>query len=249
MNSRKEESHFTWLPCFQVSRAKTLRRMYDRVFSVRGRIAVQLTAVGFLAACAAIACRAQPTGALRSGNTVQQSSLAVGTTAPPFALPDLAGRRLRLEDFRGKPVLLNFWAFWCDTWREEMPDLTELATRQDELGFRIAAISVDGTRLPEFDRSDSQRAPFPVLLDIGGLATDAYAVHNVPTVVLLDSDGVVRYRCIAWPGKQTVLNQLRKLASEPADGVHASPNSDSTIHNVNRQKSPLQHHRSKRHKR
>jgi len=148
--------------------------------------------------------------------------------APALDLPDLAGRRVRLEDLRGKPVLLNFWAFWCDTWREEMPYLLELAGRQDDLHFRIVAVSVDGARLPEFSPRATAELPFPVLLDIGGTVTRSYQVEHVPTVILLDAEGRVRYSCVAWPGNQVVLNQLRRLAS--ASDPAAMPPARSAFH-------------------
>ncbi|HLJ55100.1 MAG TPA: TlpA disulfide reductase family protein [Chthonomonadaceae bacterium] len=135
----------------------------------------------------------------------------IGASAPQFDLPDVDGKRVRLEEMRGKPVLLNFWAFWCDTWRAEMPDLREIAARQEEIGFCIVTISVDGTRLPEF--APRAAPPFPVLLDIGGATTQAYQVGHVPTVILLDGAGRIRYSAVAWPGSQAVLNQLRELVS------------------------------------
>src|SRR5207302_1698894 len=93
------------------------------------------------------------------------SGLPPGSLAPAFALPDIHGRQVRLDDYRGQVVVLNFWAFWCDTWKAEMPHLQELIPQQEELGFRLIAISVDGTRLPEFStfgpgaRIDSRCCP------------------------------------------------------------------------------------------
>jgi peroxiredoxin len=134
--------------------------------------------------------------------------------APAFDLAEVSGRRIRLDDLRGKAVLLNFWAFWCDTWKAEMPDLRALAARQADLNFQIVSISVDGTRLPEF--GPAQARSFPVALDIGGEVTRAYGVEHVPTVILIDAEGRIRYRCVAWPGSQTILNELRKQAGAPA---------------------------------
>jgi peroxiredoxin len=138
--------------------------------------------------------------------------LIPGSPAPPFTLPDIHGKSVRLEEFRGQVVVLNFWAFWCDTWKAEMPHLQELAAQQQELGFRLIAISVDGTRLPEFqNRTRGGRTPFPVLVDVGGRVSVRYQVAHVPTVVVVDQDGRVRYRAIGYPGNQVVLSVVRKL--------------------------------------
>jgi len=144
---------------------------------------------------------------------------AVGSAAPFFHLPDLSGKQVRIDDLRGKNILLNFWAFWCDTWKEEMPHLRELAGRQEDLNFRIVAVSVDGTRIPEFHPRATSDLSFPVLLDVGGRVTASYHVEHVPTVVLMDAEGRVRYTCVAWPGNQVILNHLRELASMPNAGA------------------------------
>src|SRR5260370_35370887 len=89
--------------------------------------------------------------------------------APAFALPDVQGRQVRLDDYRGQIVVLNFWAFWCDTWKAEMPHRQELIPRQEDLGFPLVAVMVDGTRLPEFRKPTAgMRIPFPRLSDMAG---------------------------------------------------------------------------------
>ena len=146
------------------------------------------------------------------------SGPSVGSRAPAFSLPDINGRLINLEDYRGKVVVLNFWAFWCDTWKAEMPHFQDLIGRQDELGFRLVAVSVDGTRLPEFQhRTGGGKVPFPVLMDFGGQVRSRYDVAHVPTVVIIDRTGRVRYTAYGYPGNYVVLRELRKLASHPAE--------------------------------
>jgi peroxiredoxin len=138
----------------------------------------------------------------------------LGSAAPAFSLPDIHGKLVSLDDYRGHVVVLNFWAFWCDTWKAEMPHLQELIGRQDELGFRLVAVSVDGTRLSEFQhRTADGKVPFPVLMDIGGQVRTKYGVAHVPTVVIIDRMGRVRYTAYGYPGNYVVLRELRKLAS------------------------------------
>ncbi len=136
----------------------------------------------------------------------------VGSQAPSFVLPDVQGRPVHLEDYKGHILILNFWAFWCDTWKAEMPSLEELAGRQEELNFRLAAVSVDGTRLSEFARRTGSTVPFPVLLDAGGRVSARYRVHHVPTLVIIGPDGGVRFTAYGYPGNAVVRRELRKIA-------------------------------------
>jgi peroxiredoxin len=142
------------------------------------------------------------------------SANAPGSPAPGFVLPDIYGRQVRLNDYRGQVVVLNFWAFWCDTWKAEMPHLQELIARQEELGFRLVAVTVDGTRLPEFrKRAGSGKPPFPILLDVDGQVSARYKVTHVPTVVIIDRAERIRYTAAGYPGNHVVMRELRKLAS------------------------------------
>lgn len=138
-------------------------------------------------------------------NTEQQ------TPNTEFELPDTQGKTVRLSDLRGKPVILNFWAFWCDTWKDEMPHLRELAPMQKERGFQLIAISVDGTRVEQFKKPEPKGVPFQVLLDNGKKVSESYQIRHVPTIIILDKDGKERYRHIGFPGNHVILRELRKL--------------------------------------
>lgn len=133
-----------------------------------------------------------------------------------FTLPDLHGKALHLQEMRGKITVLNFWAFWCDTWKEELPHLKDLAHEQTARNFRLIAISVDGTRLQTFLDQTGGEIGFPVLLDTGGKVSRSYRVVHVPTVLILDAAGRIRYIKSGYPGNQAILTELRLLQSEQA---------------------------------
>ncbi|MCW3060341.1 MAG: Thiol-disulfide isomerase and thioredoxin [Capsulimonas sp.] len=154
------------------------------------------------------------TAAQTAGAAKPADGPAIGSQAQSFTLADTQGKRVSLSDYQGKVVVLNFWAFWCDTWKAEMPSLRELAPRQDELGFRLVAVSVDSARLPEFqNRTDGGKVPFPVLLDNQKQVSTQYNIAHVPTVVIIDRAGKVRYTARAYPGNHVILAELRKIAS------------------------------------
>jgi len=180
------------------------RRHIDINRIIRYMTAVLLTMAAILALLAAFA---PPAGAAdRNGPPLNQS-------APAFSLLDTHGQSHALSDYRGQIVVLNFWAFWCDTWKAELPSLRELATRQEEQGFTIAAASVDGTRYPEFQRLTHDSLPFPVMMDVGGKVSQLYQIGHVPTVVIIDAAGVVRYTHYGYPGNDAVLSAVRKIGS------------------------------------
>ncbi len=116
----------------------------------------------------------------------------VGYLAPPFRLTTLAGRQVALADFRGHPVLINFWASWCVPCRKEMPELVQLYTTH-----RAAGLVVLGVNLTYQDSLTDARSfarefnvPFPVLLDeTGAIARDLYRLPGIPVSMLVDRNG------------------------------------------------------------
>lgn len=144
--------------------------------------------------------------------TETEATVNVGSIAPLFTLPDVKGRTFDLQAQRGEIVVLNFWAFWCDTWKAELPHLKTLSARQKEMGFRLVALSVDGTRLREFMNITGGNLPFPVLLDPGGNISRQYQIAHVPTVIILDKEGKIRYRTFGYPGNDAVLHEITRIA-------------------------------------
>ncbi len=114
----------------------------------------------------------------------------VGAPAPQFKLPELGGTLVSLSQFRGRPVLVNFWATWCPGCEEEMPDLEKLYEKHKKDGLEILAISVDEDRKPVMPFVARLNPSFKVLLCDENTA-HAYDVFGLPTTFLVDADGVV----------------------------------------------------------
>jgi len=124
---------------------------------------------------------------------VHASSDLIGSPAPGFELPDTRGAVFDLERVRGRVVFLNFWATWCVSCREELPELQTLFMKYGDAGFDVIGICVDGsvTTIERFMKEVS--ITFPILIDPDGKASDAYRVTGLPASFILDRDGVVRY--------------------------------------------------------
>ena len=116
----------------------------------------------------------------------------VGALAPAFALRDLDGKSVSLNDFRGQVVLLNFWAVWCSPCLVEMPMLEARYQSLKENGFVVLGINFDDP--PEDVRiyGEGLELTFPLLLDPGGVVQDLFRIHGYPSSIFVDGDGVVR---------------------------------------------------------
>ncbi len=161
----------------------------------------QRIAVGVLAvALAAALIRSQS-----SGPKAQDSQ-----PAPDFHLADLGGRTVALSDYRGKVVLLNFWATWCDSCKAEMPALNDLYKRR-KTDFELLAASVDqGGRKDVMAFAARYEPEFPVIL--ADMATqDAYGVRDLPTSFLIAPDGRISRRYIGPIDPKVLENDILGL--------------------------------------
>ena len=139
---------------------------------------------------------------------------ALGATMPEFTLFDLQQRMVRLSEIAEPVVVINFFAFWCDTWIGELPQLRELVTRQDRLGFRLVAISVDGAwtnQLAEVCGEDG--VPWPVLIDRDKRLSAELGLRHVPTIMVLDRSRVIRHVHEGYPGNTLLLRSIRDALS------------------------------------
>ncbi|MGE8077465.1 thiol-disulfide oxidoreductase ResA [Peribacillus loiseleuriae] len=115
----------------------------------------------------------------------------VGSVAPDFSLKNLNGTEKTLTDYRGKGVLINFWATYCPPCKKEMPYLENAYQKYKEQGVEILAVNVtEPTRL--VNQFISQKnITFPILLDRDGLVLDKYQVQNLPITFFINSKGEI----------------------------------------------------------
>jgi thiol-disulfide isomerase/thioredoxin len=136
-----------------------------------------------------------------------------GGATPPLALRDLAGREHKLADYKGRVVVLNFWATWCDPCREEMPSMQRLQDKLAGRSFTILAVDY-GEGAPRIhDFLKKVPVHFTVLLDRDTTAATAWKVKVLPTTLVIDAEQKVRFVAvgdIGWDSPQ-VESEIRKL--------------------------------------
>ena len=115
-----------------------------------------------------------------------------GILAPDISVKTMEGKPVKLSEFRGKVVLLNFWATWCPPCRAEMPSIETLYQRYKSTDFQILAISVQ-EELPVVKTFLAQNSySFPIGLDPSGEAAQLYGIRGIPTTFIIDQKGTLQ---------------------------------------------------------
>ena len=136
--------------------------------------------------------------------------------APDFTLKSAAGGNLRLREQRGQVVLVNFWASWCGPCRQEMPHLNRLYEKYRASGFVLLGVNVDDDARAAAAAAARWELKFPVLLDADKGVSRLYALDSMPTSVLVDREGRVRFlhRGYREGTEQAYERQIRELVKE-----------------------------------
>jgi thiol-disulfide isomerase/thioredoxin len=135
--------------------------------------------------------------AVANPETVNQEAKTQAVAAPQFALKDLKGRVARLADYKGKVLLINFWATWCAPCRAEMPDLAKLQKEYERRGLQIIGIAHPPFKGQTVRRMAKQlKVNYPILLGTPGVSAE-YGVSDVlPVTFVVDRDGKIRARIL-----------------------------------------------------
>ncbi len=156
---------------------------------------------------------------LALGLMLGQSAVAavkMNQKAPDITLPGLNGQTVKLSDFKGQVVMVNFWASWCQPCRTEMPLIEDLYNKFKKIGFTVLAVNVDEE--PENARKMLKEVPvsFPVVLDSKNKMIEKYEVQAMPSTYMVDRKGNIREIHRGYkPGDEAEYEEyIRKLLRE-----------------------------------
>jgi thiol-disulfide isomerase/thioredoxin len=150
-----------------------------------------------------------PYGAANATGAKQQTlpPIAKPFMASDFSLPGEDGKTYRLSDFRGKVVVLNFWATWCPPCRFEMPSLERLWQKVKDQNIVILAINVGEDSDTIFEFGGNYPTTFPIPMDRNGDVIKRYPVKGLPTTYIVSPDGRVTHRAVGsreWDSKEMI---------------------------------------------
>lgn len=149
---------------------------------------------------------------------VYAGSNTTNTAAPAFTGKTAEGRLINLADYKGKVVLLDFWASWCGPCREEFPFLVKLHEKAKKGAFTVIAINVDteAAKMKEFLSQLETQPSFPVISDAQGKIPAMFEIKGMPTTILIDKKGVIRYRHTGFTEveKEKLVDEVKTLMVE-----------------------------------
>ena len=133
-----------------------------------------------------------------------------GTIAPDFTLSDLDGNLINLADFRGKTVLLNFWATWCPPCRKEMPDIEAVYQGYKDLGVEVIGIDRKESKSTVETFVQEGRYSWTFLLDTSGDVFKDYRVSGIPKSFFVDEAGIIREIHIGQMSQEIIEEKLKE---------------------------------------
>ena len=147
-----------------------------------------------------------------SNSAPSTQGTGVGNLAPDFQLDNLEGESVSLSDFRGKPVMLNFWATWCHPCVSEMPDIQSVYEEQSAEGLVILLVNMGGTSPQVKEFLQNHNLSLPVLLDTTQAIAQKYNIRWIPTTFFIDKDGIIQaVKFGAFPNKEAIESDLNKI--------------------------------------
>ncbi|MFC0188415.1 thiol-disulfide oxidoreductase ResA [Fictibacillus aquaticus] len=134
-----------------------------------------------------------------------------GDQAPDFVLTDVNGKEVRLSDYRGKGVFLNFWGTWCKPCEREMPYMERQFKVYKEQGVEILAVNVGESNIAVEDFRDKYRLTFSIPLDKNRDVTRAYGIGPIPTTLTIDKNGKVVEKTSRSLSNKDIVQMMEKI--------------------------------------
>ncbi len=150
----------------------------------------------------------------RASAAQSRPAAVIGGVAPDFAINTLSGSKIQLSQFRGKPVLVNFWATWCEPCKVEMP-LIEQYYEKNSKNLVVLAIDSDESAADVTSFIQGFKISFTILVDSNGSIADLYRVDGFPTSFFIDPDGKIQAERIGSLSEDTIGRYLASVGVNP----------------------------------
>src|SRR6202045_1739340 len=140
------------------------------------------------------------------------------TVAPDFSLESLEGKTMRLSDFRGKAVLLNFWATWCGPCKIEMPWFVELQQKYGSQGLQVVGVAMDDASKEDIGKfAKDMGVNYPILIGKEAVGDQYGGIPGLPETFLIARDGKIVDKIIRLKGKAEIQDAIKEgVNSRPA---------------------------------
>ena len=151
-----------------------------------------------------------------AGASIAAAPTLLGKDAPDFVLKAMDGKNLRMSEFRGQVVLVNFWARWAGDSRQEMQALDRINTTYSRAGLVVLGVSVDEDLVRAREFAGAMKVSYPLMFDTGSDIGRDYLLQKMPMTVLVDRAGVIRYTNVGFKrgDERAYLDQIRALLRE-----------------------------------
>lgn len=134
--------------------------------------------------------------------------------APDFQLTDLDGKNIKLSDYRGKVVLLNFWADWCPPCKRELPDLIALHRQYQDQGLAIIGIAIQSKEAKLRKLIEEQGIAYPVVIGDDDINRRYGGIRAVPTTFVIDRQGNIIKQRLGATSKEVFEGDLKPLLNQ-----------------------------------
>jgi peroxiredoxin len=152
-----------------------------------------------------------------SSETGLTTGTQVGQMAPDFTLRDSSGQMVSLSDFRGRPVVMIFWASWCPYCKEELPLLQEMSVKYGEQGLVVLGVDLLGSKGETQEKAlafvKEKKISFPILFDEGAQVFRNYLGRGIPILIFVDRDGIVASNYPGAMAAQSLEAQIQRLVA------------------------------------
>ncbi len=162
--------------------------------------------------------------ARKNGTTAQVGGEVRGQVAPDFQLQTIDGKNMKLSDFRGKAILLNFWATWCGPCKIEMPWFVELQKQYGPEGLQIVGVAMDDSSTEDITKFVKEMGVnYPILLGKESVGQSYGGVGVLPTTFFIDRDGKFVAREFGLQSRSVFVDHIKQALNGQSADVHQEP--------------------------